>query len=209
MRKYRLLALTLVLVMMVSTVMGCGGNKDTADADATNEETTVEATTETVEETETEYLYSATYRYALDNERYPVSDETKAMLIEKLTGLTLKKNEEFDFSTLSFKEDEQKACDRLKVLLTDVMFAEKSENDRIVCNLDYVKIVRIDQTYKGLFLNFEQGNGYNFTNKEEYVNEINFEIDYSLYTISDETKAMLIEKLTNLELEKSYRISSI
>lgn len=201
MKKFRLLALTLVLIMMFSTVMGCGSNKDTADAEATDEETTVEDTTETVEETEKEYLYTSTYSYDLNKKIYPISDETEAMLIEKLSGLTLKKNDEIDFSTLSFKEDEQKACDKLKAVFMRAMLTQNNDGNKIKSDyLDYVKIESIDDLDTGLVFNFKMGHGFKFTGPSTYIESEEFK--YSSFPIPDETKELIVNKLDGLIFNK-------
>ncbi len=204
----RILALILFLVVTLSSVMGCGKNVSTDNA--STEETKVEEATEIETETETESRFTGTYTYDFDKTRYPISDETKAMLIEKLTNLTLRKGEEFDMNSLSFKEDEKKTYNKLKDVLERVLSAKKSESNILICDIDYVKIESIEDLDTGLVFKFKRGDRYKIS-EENYIASGEYKIEYSHYPISNETKALLVSKLDHLTFEagQEFDINSL
>lgn len=195
----RLVSLVLLLVVTLSSVMGCGKNVSTDNI--STEETKVEEVTEIETETETVSRFTATYTYDLDKSRYPISDETETMLIEKLTNLTLKKDEEFDMNSLSFKEDEKKAYSKLKDVLADVLYAKKSEDSILKSDIDYVKLESIEDLDTGLVFKFKQGNRYNTLN-DGNMRSKELKLMYSYYPISKATQALVVSKLDGLTFER-------
>lgn len=136
---------------MFSTVVGCGKSEVSGDNNSTTKsadvETTKEATTEATESTETEGTTSDveedSFTDKLDYTKYPISEETKSMLIEKLTNLQLVKGQEFDTKSLTFKDEEIYARYIVESILASAMFSQLG-NGILKCNFIEFEIYKVE-----------------------------------------------------------------
>ena len=142
-----ILTLSLVLVLMFSIVVGCGDSSPVS-SEATKEETkALESTTAIGESTALEATKVgekvAYMKGMLDYSKCTISEETKAMLIEKLTNLELEKDEKFDVYSLPFKENELQACYELEAELAFFMNSSIGHNGVLKCKVSKFKIAKV------------------------------------------------------------------
>lgn len=168
MRKIKMLTFMLILVMLLSTVVACGSNtsqgenetSSEATTQSTKEETKAPETTTAAESTTQESSTSGGvvnyYKGEIKYTKYPMSDETKAMLIEKLTNLELVRGQKFDMNSLNFKEVEMEAYHFLKSMLAYVMNSELNDTSILTCYLTKLEIYRIDNKDDCMTLYFKK-----------------------------------------------------
>ena len=159
MKKNRIiLTLSIVLVLMFSTIVGCG-NSNQVTGESTKEETKATESTTAAESTTPEAttvgekVYSM--KAALDYSEFTISEETKAMLIEKLTNLELVEGEKFDVYSLPFKENELQACYELEAKLVYYMNSHLDGTGILKCNVKKFKIAKVVNEEKCLRFQFE------------------------------------------------------
>lgn len=156
MRKIKILALMLVLAMILSTVVACGSNTSQGENETGSESITQPSTEETKAPETTTAAESATQEAStsdekvvfsekkLDYSKYPISEETKTMLIEKLTNLELVKGQEFDTNSLNFKDDELSARYVVEDILAAAMFARIDNSGILKCSLRRIEIYKVE-----------------------------------------------------------------
>lgn len=169
MRKIKILALMLVFVMLLSTVVACGSNTSQGEKDTSSEAITQSSKEETKAPEITTSAESTTAEASTKKESgvfdnmplnyslYPISEETKAMLIEKLTNLVLVKGQEFDVYALPFKENEMLACYLLEGILAHHTSSILDGTGVIKCRISRFEIYKIEDEGTQLMFYFKKG----------------------------------------------------
>lgn len=147
----------ILLIMMIFSLAACDTAKlDIEDKETVSSETQVVSKEETTTDETVAAMESTTAEVTTVKERvqykeyemnysfYPISDETKAMLIKKLTNLKLEKGQKFDMNSLTFKENEQSARNRMISVFVSAIGADTSDINMLECRAKKVELYKID-----------------------------------------------------------------
>lgn len=147
----KILCMSLCLILALGLLTACGsstGENETGSEAVTQpstEETKVPETTTAAQEPSTSNERVFVFEDYLYYSRYPISEETKVMLVEKLTNLELVEGQEFDINSLTFKEDEFVARSFVKSMLRSAMYSSMSYDSSIlVCRCKKLELYKVD-----------------------------------------------------------------
>lgn len=150
----KILCMSLCLILALGLLTACGNS--TGENETGSEAVTQPSTEETKAPEATTAAQSATQESStsdekvvfsedyLDYSKYPISEETKTMLIEKLTNLELVKGQEFDTNSLNFKDDELYARYVVEDILAAAMFSSIDSKGMIKCITRRLEIYKVE-----------------------------------------------------------------